>query len=148
MTSVQIDTATADGGRPAKTVDMKLEVVVVPVSDLDRAKEFYGKLGWRLDADFAFDDGFRIIQFTPSGSGCSIQFGTRLTSAAAGSAEGLYLIVPDIEAARRDLIGRGVEVGDVFHEGAGGARFEPGESNRLPGPAPENGTYQSFAPFA
>src|SRR5689334_24662266 len=86
------------------TIDMKFEVVVIPVSDIDRAKEFYGSLGWRLDADFRFDGGFRAIQFTPSGSSCSIQFGTNTTSAAPGSAQGLYLIVSDIEAARDQLI--------------------------------------------
>ena len=97
------------------TKDMKLEVVVIPVADVDLAKEFYGKLGWRLDADFRFDDGFRIVQLTPPGSGCSIQFGTKVTSAAPGSAQGLYLVVPDIEAARSDLAARGVKVSDVFH---------------------------------
>src|SRR5476649_2866730 len=92
------------------TVDMKLEVVVIPVSDVDRAKEFYGSLGWRLDADVAAGEDFRLIQFTPPGSGCSIQFGTKLTSAPPGSAQGLYLIVSDVEAARDGLLARGVEV--------------------------------------
>ncbi len=91
-------------------MDYKLEVVVIPVSDVDRAKKFYGRLGWRLDADFAFDNGFRVVQFTPPGSGCSIQFGTNITSAAPGSAQGLYLIVSDIEAARDELVARGVDV--------------------------------------
>jgi catechol 2,3-dioxygenase-like lactoylglutathione lyase family enzyme len=127
--------------------DEKLEVVVIPVSDVDRAKEFYEKLGWRLDADFAFDNGFRIVQLTPPGSGCSIQFGTRLPSAAPGSAEGLYLVVTDIAGARDELLGRGVAVGEVFHEGTVGARFEPGEGDRLPGPAPGHDTYGSFAAF-
>ena len=94
---------------------LKLEVVVIPVADVDRAKKFYGNLGWRLDADFPFDNGFRIVQFTPPGSGCSIQFGTNITSAAPGSAQGLYLIVPDIEVARDELVTRGVKVSDVFH---------------------------------
>ena len=98
-------------------VDMKFEAVVIPVSDVDRAKEFYGKLGWRLDADFRFDNGFRIVQFTPPGSGCSVQFGTNITSAAPGSAQGLYLVVSDIEAARNELVARAVEVSDVFHAG-------------------------------
>src|ERR1700730_17690730 len=89
-------------------VDMKLEVVVIPVADVDRAKEFYGNLGWRLDADFRFDNGFRVVQFTPPGSGCSVQFGTNITSAAAGSAHGLYLIVSDIEAARDELAAKGI----------------------------------------
>jgi catechol 2,3-dioxygenase-like lactoylglutathione lyase family enzyme len=147
MSSAQTDSQTAAEGPAAGTVDLKLEVVVIPVSDVDRAKEFYGNLGWRLDADFAFDDGFRIVQITPPGSGCSIQFGTRLTSVSPGSAEGLYLVVADIEAARRQFLDRGVEVGEVFHEGAVGARFELGESGRLAGPAPDRGTYGSFATF-
>src|SRR6058998_460929 len=95
-------------------VDMKLEAIVIPVSDVDRAKEFYGRLGWRLDADFPFDNGFRVVQFTPPGSGCSVQFGTNITSAPPGSAQGLYLIVSDIEAAHDDLAARGVKVSEVF----------------------------------
>jgi len=91
------------------SVDMRLEAVVIPVSDVDRAKEFYESLGWRLDADFAFDNGFRVVQFTPPGSGCSVQFGTNMTSAAPGSAQGLYLIVSDINAARDDLDSVGVD---------------------------------------
>jgi catechol 2,3-dioxygenase-like lactoylglutathione lyase family enzyme len=145
MSSAQIDHADAEDGAFAQTLDLKLEVVVIPVADVDRAKEFYGRLGWRLDADFAFDTGFRIVQLTPPGSGCSIQFGSGLTSASPGSAEGLYLIVSDIEVARRQLVGLGVEVGEVFHEEAVGARFEPGASGRLPGPAPDRDTYGSFA---
>src|SRR5262245_11490647 len=92
-----------------KNIDLKLEAVVIPVSDVDRAKKSYGNLGWRLDADFAFDNGFRVVQFTPPGSGCSVQFGTNVTSAAPGSGQGLYLIVSDIEAARAELVARGVE---------------------------------------
>jgi catechol 2,3-dioxygenase-like lactoylglutathione lyase family enzyme len=130
-------------------VDMKLEVVVIPVSDVDRAKEFYGRLGWRLDADFRFDNGFRVVQFTPSGSGCSIQFGTNITSAARGSAQGLCLIVSDIEAARDELVARGVEVSEVFHAGTPGAQFQPdGTSNRVSGPAPDHASYRSFANFS
>lgn len=147
MDSAQTDNQIAAEDPAAGTVDLKLEVVVIPVSDVDRAKEFYGNVGWRLDADFAFDDGVRIVQLTPPGSGCSIQFGAKLTSASPGSVEGLYLIVSDLEAARQQLIDRGVEVGEVFHEGAIGARFQPGESGRLTGPAPEHGTYGSFATF-
>src|SRR3989475_7686358 len=98
-----------------KNVDLKLEAVVIPVSDADRAKEFYGRLGWRLDADFPFDNGFRVVQFTPPGSGCSIQFGANITSAMPGSAQGLYLIATDIEAAREELAARGAEVSKVFH---------------------------------
>jgi catechol 2,3-dioxygenase-like lactoylglutathione lyase family enzyme len=147
MSNPQIESQIAAEGPAAGTVDLKLEVVVIPVSDVDRAKEFYDNLGWRLDADFAFDNGLRIVQLTPPGSGCSIQFGARLTSASPGSAEGLYLIVSDIAAACRQLLDHGVEVGEVFHEEAVGARFELGESGRLAGPAPDHGTYGSFATF-
>ena len=123
MSSVDVSSESAAGTPPVKAGEFKLEVVVVPVSDVDRAKEFYAGLGWRLDADIARGDDFRLVQFTPPGSGCSIQFGTNIASAAPGSAQSLYLIVPDIEAARDELLARGVEVGEVFHEGAPGARF-------------------------
>ncbi len=130
-------------------MDEKLEVVVIPVSDADRAKEFYGSLGWRLDADRAAGDSFRIVQFTPPGSACSIQFGTDMTSAAPGSLPDLYLIVSDIEAARAELVARGAEVSEVFHEGALGARFHPGDTNgRVSGPAPEHASYGSFVSFS
>ncbi len=107
-------------------VDLKLEVVVIPVADADGAKKFYASLGWRLDADFPFDNGFRVVQFTPPGSGCSIQFGTRITTAPPGSARGLYLVVSDIEAARKELAARGVTVSEVFHPGTPGAQFQHG----------------------
>ena len=130
-------------------VDMKFEAVVIPVSDVDRAKKFYGILGWRLDADFHFDNGFRAVQFTPPGSGCSVQFGANITSAAPGSAQGLYLIVSAIEAAREELVARGVKVSDVFHAGTPGAQFQPdGTSGRVSGPAPDHATYGSFATFS
>jgi catechol 2,3-dioxygenase-like lactoylglutathione lyase family enzyme len=130
-------------------IDMKFEAVVIPVSDVDRAKEFYANLGWRLDADFSFDNGFRVVQFTPPGSGCSVQFGTRITSAAPGSAQGLYLIVTGIEAARNELAGRGVKVSEVFHAEIPGAQFQPdGASGRVAGPAPDHGSYRSFATFS
>jgi catechol 2,3-dioxygenase-like lactoylglutathione lyase family enzyme len=130
------------------SVDMKLEAVVIRVADVDRGKEFYGRLGWRLDADFRFDNGFRVVQFTPPGSGCSVQFGTNITSAAPGSAQGLYLIVADIEAARDELVARGVEVSKVFHAGTPGAQFQPdGTSGRISGPAPDHASYGSFATF-
>ena len=119
-------------------VDLKLEVIVIPVLDVDRAKEFYGKLGWRLDADFRFDNGFRIVQFTPHGSACSIQFGANLTSSAPGSAKG-YLVVSDIEAAREKLISAGIEVGEIFHIGSGG---------RVSGPDPDHRSYASRASFS
>jgi catechol 2,3-dioxygenase-like lactoylglutathione lyase family enzyme len=102
----------------APAMDMRLEVIVIPVSDVDRAKEFYGRLGWRLDADFAAGDDHRVIQFTPPGSGSSVIFGKNVTAAAPGSAKGLYLVVSDIKAARDDLLGRGVEVSEPFHVGA------------------------------
>ena len=130
-------------------MDMKLEVVVLPVADVDRAKRFYQALGWRLDADFPFDNGFRVVQFTPPGSGCSIQFGTNITSAAPGSAQALYLIVSDIEAARGELVGHGVDVSEVFYAGTPGAQFQPdGTSGRISGPAPERASYRSFATFS
>ena len=130
-------------------MDMKFEVAVIPVSDVDRAKEFYGTLGWRLDADFSFDNGFRVVQFTPPGSGCSVQFGTNTTSAAPGSARGLYLIVSDVAAARDELAGRGADVNEVFHAGTPGAQFQPdGTSGRVSGPAPDHASYGSFATFS
>jgi catechol 2,3-dioxygenase-like lactoylglutathione lyase family enzyme len=128
---------------------LKLEVVVIPVADVDRAKKFYGNLGWRLDADFPFDNGFRVVQFTPPGSGCSVQFGTNITPAAPGSAHGLYLIVSDIEAARNELVARGAAVSEVFHAVAPGAQFQlDGTSGRVSGPAPGHATYRSFATFS
>ena len=128
---------------------MKFEVAVIPVSDVDRAKEFYGTLGWRLDADFSFDNGFRVVQFTPPGSGCSVQFGTNTTSAAPGSARGLYLIVSDVAAARDELAGRGADVNEVFHAGTPGVQFQPdGTSGRVSGPAPDHASYGSFATFS
>src|ERR1700692_3935728 len=128
-------------------VAMKFEVVVIPVSDVDRAKEFYTKLGWRLDADFHFNNGFRMAQFPPPGSGCSVQFGTKITSAEPGSAQGLYLIVSDIGTARKELVARGIGVSDVFHAGTPGAQFQIDGSDRISGPAPEHATYSSFATF-
>ena len=129
--------------------DLKLEAVVIPVTDVDRAKAFYGQLGWRLDADFAFDNGFRVVQFTPPGSPCSIQFGTKITSAVPGSAHGLYLVVSDIAAAREDLAARGAKVSDVFHPGAPGAQFEPDSTDgRVDGPADDHASYGSFATFS
>ena len=131
------------------STDLKLEVVVIPVADADRAKEFYGGLGWRLDADFAFDNGFRVVQFTPPGSPASVQFGTNITSAEPGTAQGLYLVVSDAEAARSELLAHGVKVSDVFHPGAPGAQFEAGDtSQRVTGPADEQASYSSFATFS
>src|ERR1700733_13652157 len=123
------------------SMDMKLEIVVIPVSDVDRAKQFYGRLGWRLDADYASGEEFRVIQFTPPGSGCSVIFGTNVTAAAAGSAQGLYLIVADIEAARAELAG---------HGGVGGGGGEPYlfGRKRVDGLDPERRSYRSFASFS
>jgi catechol 2,3-dioxygenase-like lactoylglutathione lyase family enzyme len=122
-------------------VDMKLEVVVIPVSDVDRAKRFYGGLGWRLDADFVVGDAFRVVQFTPPGSPCSIHFGIGVTSAAPGSARGLYLVVSDILSARAELVERGTEVGEVFH------RAGPGQPP-VGGPDPERRSYFTYATFS
>jgi catechol 2,3-dioxygenase-like lactoylglutathione lyase family enzyme len=129
-------------------VDLKLEAIVIPVADADRGKAFYAGLGWRLDADFPFDNGFRVIQFTPPGSGSSVQFGTMITQAAPGSAQGLYLIVSDIAAARDQLAGLGAEVSEVFHPGTPGAQFESvGTSGRVAGRADDAASYSSFATF-
>ncbi|WP_263368740.1 VOC family protein [Edaphobacter bradus] len=131
--------------------DMKFEIVVIPVSDVDRAKEFYGRLGWRLDADIVAGDDFRVIQFTPPGSGCSVIFGKNVTAAPPGSAQGLYLIVSDIEAAHKELLRRGVEVSEVFHGAAVGygGTDEPYLFGRIrvSGPDPEHRSYRSFASF-
>ncbi len=148
MATLQHELQSNDATKIA-SVDQKLEVLVVPVSDADRAKQFYGNLGWRLDADFAFDNGFRVVQFTPPGSACSVQFGTRITAAAPGSAQGTYLIVSDIEAARDALAARGVKVSEVFHAATPGAQFQPdGASGRVSGPTPDHGSYRSFANFS
>ena len=128
-------------------MDMRLEIVVLPVSDVDRAKEFYVGLGWRLDADFVVDDNFRVIQLTPPGSPCSIIFGTGVTAAKPGSADGLYLVVDDIEAARAELVGNGAQVSDVFHD-AGGVFHHAGTTARVPGPDPDRRSYCSFASFS
>jgi catechol 2,3-dioxygenase-like lactoylglutathione lyase family enzyme len=129
----------------AQTVETKLEVVVIPVSDVDRAKRFYGGLGWRLDADFVKGDDWRAMQLTPPGSPCSVIFGKGVTSAAPGSAQGLFLVVDDIEAARADLIGRGADVSEVFH--FEGELRVTGTKGRVPGPDPEGRSYSSHASF-
>jgi catechol 2,3-dioxygenase-like lactoylglutathione lyase family enzyme len=147
MSSTEVSSNDVSGIASVKNVDTNLEAVLIPVSDVDRAKEFYGRLGWRLDADRAAGDEFRLIQFTPPGSGCSVQFGTNLTSATPGSAQGLYLIVSDIDGARDELIANGVEVSEVFHEGTPGARFHA-TTGRVSGPAPDRGRYRSFASFS
>jgi catechol 2,3-dioxygenase-like lactoylglutathione lyase family enzyme len=147
MSSTAGATAGATDDISVAQEDLKLEAVVIPVADPDRSKAFYTGLGWRLDADFAFDNGFRVIQLTPPGSGASVQFGSRITPAPPGSAHGLYLIVSDIEAARDELAGLGAEIGEVFHPGAPGAQFAEDGADRLEGPAAEHETYGSFATF-
>ena len=141
--------ATSDAG--VARVDMKFEIVVIPVSDVDRAKAFYAKLGWRLDAEYDSGKHFRIMQFTPPGSGCSVIFGKNVTAAAPGSAQGLYLVVSDIAAARDELLRRGVEVSEVFHDSPG-EHVGPDEPYlfgrlRVSGPHPEHSSYRSFASF-
>jgi catechol 2,3-dioxygenase-like lactoylglutathione lyase family enzyme len=134
------------------TAPMKFEIVVIPVSDADRAKAFYAKLGWRLDADYDNGKDFRVIQFTPPGSACSIIFGKNVTGAAPGSAQGLYLVVSDVAAARAELVGLGIQVSEVFH---GGADVYAGPDQpylfgrlRVSGPDPEHRSYRSFASFS
>jgi len=137
----------AGAAPPVMPGEMRLEVVVVPVSDVDRAKRFYEGLGWRLDADLAVEDGYRVVQLTPPGSGCSIIFGEGVTSAPPGSSEGLQLSVFDIEAAREDLVARGVDAGEVFHDTTG-IFHHAGAEGRVDGPAPERADYGSFLAFA
>jgi catechol 2,3-dioxygenase-like lactoylglutathione lyase family enzyme len=152
MSDIKERTETAAIKTPrARTIDMKLEIVVIPVSDVDRAKRFYGGLGWRLDADFAAGDDYRVIQFTPPGSGCSVIFGKNVTAAAPGSAQGLYLIVSDIAAARAEFVARGVGVSEVFH-GASDVYAGPDEPYlfgriRLGGPDAQHRSYRTFASF-
>jgi catechol 2,3-dioxygenase-like lactoylglutathione lyase family enzyme len=140
MSSAPMSNEPATQGASAEMIDTKLEALVIPVSDVDRAKRFYGGLGWRLDADFASGD-FRVVQLTPPGSQCSIQFGKGLTTAVPGSAQGLYLVVSDVEAARAELIGRGVDVSEVFH-------YAGIRGPRLSGPDPEGRSYRSWASFS
>jgi catechol 2,3-dioxygenase-like lactoylglutathione lyase family enzyme len=126
---------------------MKLEIVVVPVADVDRAKNFYKALGWREDADYAAGADFRVVQLTPPGSPCSVIFGTGVTSAAPGSAQGLQMVVTDIDAARAELTARGAELSEVFHD-AGGVFYHAGTVGRVAGPAPGHKSYGSFASFS
>jgi len=147
--AVRVSDPTSDAG--VARVNMKFEIVVIPVSDIDRAKEFYAKIGWRLDADYDNGTDFRVIQFTPPGSACSVIFGRNVTPAAPGSTRGLYLVVSDIEAARKELLNRGVEVSEVFH---GGNNVYAGTDEpylfgriRVSGPDPERRSYRSFASF-
>jgi catechol 2,3-dioxygenase-like lactoylglutathione lyase family enzyme len=144
MSTTAIPSQDATTDPRVEKVDLKLEVVLIPVSDVDRAKKFYGSLGWRLDADFITDKD-HVVQFTPPGSQCSVHFGTNLTTAAPGSAQGMFLIVSDIEAARDELKRRGVEVSEVFHF-AGFNRVDP--AARLSGPSPDRPSYGSFVSFS
>ncbi|RYU14784.1 VOC family protein [Nocardioides iriomotensis] len=147
MNSTEVRT-TLVSNATAGEVDLKLEAVVIPVTDVDRSKSFYGSLGWRLDADFAFDNGFRVVQFTPPGSPASIQFGTNITTAEPGSAQGIYLVASDVQAARDELAALGVDVSDVFHAQAPGAQFQVASSaGRVDGPADDRASYGSFATF-
>ena len=151
-TTYEIQANDAASEASVAKVDMKFEIVVIPVSDVDRAKEFYARLGWRLDADYDNGKDFRVIQFTPPGSGCSVIFGKNVTGAAPGSVQGLYLIVADIESARKNLLRRGVEVSEVFH-GADDVYAGPDEPylfgrTRVNGPDPEHRSYRSFASFS
>ena len=152
MSTMKVRSNDANEIASVNNIDMKFEIVVIPVSDVDRAKEFYARLGWRLDADYDNGKDFRVIQFTPSGSGCSIIFGKNVTAAAPGSAQGLYLIVSDIKVARKELLARGVEISEVFHD-AGGVYAGPDEPYlfgrlRVGGPDPEHRSYRSFASFS
>ena len=148
MTNIDVraDSLTAQSTKPG-TLDMKLEVVVLPVSDVDRAKRFYQNLGWRLDADFVISDDVRVLQFTPTGSPSSIIFGAGVSDAAPGSAERLVLAVQDIYAARADLLARGIDVSEVFHDKLRGFA-QAGTTDRESGPDPERRSYLSFASFS
>ena len=150
MSTVQAPESAHQAAR-VQPVDMKLEVIVIPVADVERSKNFYARLGWRFDAEFTSGDDFHIIQFTPPGSGASVIFGKDITAAAPGSAQGLYLVVSDIEAARKELLARGVAVSEVFHH-EGDVHSGPDEPylfgrRRISGPDPEHRTYQSYASF-
>ena len=146
MSSTDVRNQTSAEVPAPGVVDMNLEVIVLGVADVDKAKAFYANLGWRLDADVTRGEDFRLVQFTPPGSGCSVQFGVNLTSAAPGSGQSPYLIVSDVEAARAGLVARGVDVSEVFHEGSPGARFH--EATRVAGPSPDRSSYGSYATFS
>ncbi|HEX4483763.1 MAG TPA: VOC family protein [Solirubrobacteraceae bacterium] len=147
MSGVDVSNADPSDGPGAGAVEMKLEVVVVPVSDVDRAKRFYQRLGWRLDADLAVEDGFRVVQLTPPGSRCSVIFGAGITSAAPGSVQSLMLIVQDIDEARKQLAEQGVEVSEVFHD-EGGVFHHAGTERRVPGADPQGRSYSTWASFS
>jgi catechol 2,3-dioxygenase-like lactoylglutathione lyase family enzyme len=144
MSTIEMSNETEIQTPQTGTGDFKLEVVILPVSDAERAKSFYASLGWREDADFIFTEDFRVLQFTPTGSQSSIIFGTGVTDAVPGSAGNLLLAVDDIEAARAELIERGVDVSEVFH----GVAFSADHQRRLPGLDPERKSYGSYASFS
>jgi catechol 2,3-dioxygenase-like lactoylglutathione lyase family enzyme len=149
MSTTEVQESPTNESAKGQPVDMKLEVVVIPVSDIGRSTEFYAGLGWRVDANLD-KDGVKLVQLTPRGSGCSVQFGTNATSATPGSAQSLYLVVSDLEAARQNLLDRGVPVSEAFHEGVIGGRFyqRPASGDRLEGRSPDGGSYKSFATFS
>ncbi len=147
MSSTQTSTDTAGPAPQTPSVALRLEVVVLPVADVDRAKAFYGGLGWREDADLTVEEDYRVVQFTPPGSPASVIFGTGLTTMAPGSVQDVMLIVDDIDAARRQLIERGADVSDVWHD-ATGIFHHAGTRARVPGPDPQGGSYGSWASFA
>ena len=146
MSGTQMSKEPATQNPSPGSLAAKLEVVVIPVSDVDRAKRFYGSLGWRLDADFAAGEDWRVVQMTPPGSPCSVMFGKGFTTAVPGSVQGTFLVVDDIEAARAELIGHGVEVSEVFH--FEGALRVSGTNGRVPGADPQGGSYRSWASFS
>jgi catechol 2,3-dioxygenase-like lactoylglutathione lyase family enzyme len=141
MSSTEMSGDTAPATERPATVPLRFEVTVLPVSDVDRAKAFYQRLGWRLDADFPVDEHFRVVQFTPPGSPAAIQFGTGMTTAAPGSAQNMYLVVDDVVAARDELVSRGADVSEIWH-GRG-----PSTEGHVPGLDPERTSYRSFASF-
>jgi catechol 2,3-dioxygenase-like lactoylglutathione lyase family enzyme len=147
MSSTQMNNEHAAQIPIAATVDLKLEVVVIPVSDVDRAKRFYEGLGWRVDADFATGEDFRVVQLTPPGSPCSVIFGKGITAGVPGSVQDVMLIVDDIEAARADLIGHGVDASEVFHD-EHGVFHRAGKKGRLPGPDPKGRSYSTWVSFS
>ena len=147
MSSVETSDRPRQAGEPAPTFPMRLEVIVIPVSDVDRARDFYLRMGWRLDADVATNDEFRVVQLTPPGSPCSIIFGTGVSSAAPGSVQDLHLVVDDLTQTLGELRERGVDVSEAFHD-AGGVFHHAGGRARVAGPDPEHGSYRSFAEFS
>lgn len=148
MSSTDVRSGSSTESPRVATTDLKLEVVVIPVADVDRSKEFYAGLGWRLDADLAFENGFRVVQFTPPGSPASIQFGPNMTAAAPGSARNNYLVVSDIEAARAELAACGATVSDAFHAAAPGSQFLPDPAGHVAEPAGDHESYLTYATFS